>query len=185
MTSSKRYKIRGSAVAVLVILAFGVTALNLQAYEPCQRFVQKYVEKYVPRHYGKATLARWAEWGKAHPDYHPPKRRPRMQRKEVLEKVSFDCAIPVQYDQIADLLSPEPLDDQLPLIPMQVALNTTPPITPRPVSLVSVPVDAPLPISAETPELPSWLLAMTGMLIVFGFSRRPVNRNAGSAISGF
>ncbi len=167
MPPAKRYKLRSSAVVALVVLAFSVAAVGVSAYEPCQRFVQKYVEKVVPRHYySKTTLARWAEWGKAHPNYHPPKRRPRLEPKETLDKVNFDCAVPPEPVLVSGLLKPE-LPEELPLLPTLVAINTAPAVIPRPVSLVDVPVQAPLADTIDTPEPHSGVLVLTGVTFVF------------------
>lgn len=165
MSSTKRYKLRASAVVALTVLVFGVAAIGVQAYEPCQRIVRKYVERVAPHHYSKLTLARWAQWGKEHPNYHPPKRQP-LQPKEVLEKVNFDCEIPDQNDQIAGLLDPLPYDDELPLVPQQVAINTAPPVVPPPISLVTVPVENPVIAPIETAEPQSFIFTATGVLLV-------------------
>jgi hypothetical protein len=83
------YKVRTPTVVITILLIAGLGTIGIQAAPTCQRIVKRYVERLVPAHFSKATVARWEAWNKLHPNYHPPKRKPRMTPKEVLDKVTL------------------------------------------------------------------------------------------------
>jgi len=173
--TQKRYKVRTSAVVLFSAVMLGSAAVGVHASEPCQRFIQRVVYKAVPHHYSKTTLARWAEWGKAHPNYHPPKRRPAMKPQEVADKVNFACTVDPEPVLVAGLLQnnlpPEP--PELSLTPTFLTVNTAPLPPGSPVSLVNLPPSAP-PISVgDVPEPQSWIFGATGLaFLCFCVQRR-------------
>ena len=160
--AQKRYKLRKSAVLTLAAVALGGATIGIQASPTCQRYIEKYVERVIPHHYSKATLAKWAQWGKDHPNYHPPKRRPRSTPQETLEKVNFDCEVPPIPVESAFLLTPEPFPD-IPLPTTMVTVATAVPPAGPVVSLVNAPLQVPpSPSIGEVPEPGPWLYVLTG-----------------------
>ena len=181
----KRYKLRKSAVLALAAVALGGATIGIQASPTCQRYIEKYVERVIPHHYSKVTLARWAAWGKDHPNYHPPKRHPRSTPQETFEKVNFDCEVPPIPVESAFLLTPEPLPD-LPLPSTLVTVATSAPPSGPVISLVNAPLLVPpSPSVGDVPEPGPWLYVLTGtaFLLLFGKSRRLKQGSKHSALS--
>lgn len=179
-------------VAMLVTSAvISLGWIGVHASEECVHFIQKRVR----HHHSAATLAAWAAWDKAHPNWHPKPRNP----VETMAAVDFACSVPIiqkpvdgqlpllqtnLFDLPLEMLPPEPL-------PM-VALNTPPvlnDITGLP--MVSPPIYSPQypnlfgsvpPHQAPpgiTPEPSTWMLLATAMLSIvsLGWRRpRPANR---------
>ena len=175
-----KYSLRAPAVAVVAVALFGVTVLGVQASPTCQRIVRQYSEKIIPHKYSAGTLARWAEWGKLHPNYHPPKRKSTLTPEETVSKLNFDCEVPLNEEDV-DLILPD-LPPVQPVIPTAlVALNVIPPVTPG-FSLVGVPTTAPaLPVDVDTPEPSSILFLGTGMALILLLRKRFMAAQAPSA----
>jgi hypothetical protein len=175
MVPTKRYKIRASAIVGAALLFLSLAAVSVSAYEPCRQVITEAVTKTEWPHYTAATVARWQKWGKDHPNYHAPKRQPKVTTQEVQHMVNFACALPDlepnpdegfleenPYEPLAyDMDAPRPyMVEDLPL-----PVNT--------VALLNVPiVNAPV-LPSEAPEPQAWILVATGMVFVgFCFWRR-------------
>jgi hypothetical protein len=124
------------------------------------------------------TLARWAAWNKAHPNYRPTK-------KEAIAKIDFVCQVPMDDAAIAQDLPPVELPPLLtsmtgvfgaPSQPNIIADNTPPDVPPQsgPGDPVFPPVYSPGPPTifggftppiSTTPEPASLILMATA----FGF----------------
>lgn len=102
-----------------ILLVFcSLSVGGLVASEPvCRVVVQNVVQ--AARHHTKATLARWAEWGKSHPNWKPRKhtRRPNPE----LANASWVCA-PIKVN----LANDTPNEFLLPEQPIQFAGLETP-----------------------------------------------------------
>lgn len=180
---------------VRIPLAITVTAaaislgmVGVRAGTQCVRFVRK--------HHSAATLARWAAWDKAHPNWHP-KKTP----QEIEAQLNFACSVPVNEDPVDDSVTPidiagfdlpvdmlPPVDDTPPLVAMNEQPQDLFPDAP-PSSLVSPPIygpqypsltDGSTPIHVQTvapgaaPEPSTWMLLATSMLAMGALaSRRP------------
>lgn len=170
-----RYKLRAPAVLLIGIAILGIGTIGVQASPPCQRFVRKYVEKMANHPVSKATLARWAAWGKAHPNYHPPAHQARLTPKETFDKVNFACDVPLAPLENAFLLSPEPIPDLV--APVELAtLNTTVPATGPVFTLVGAPLQVPpTPTIEPVPEPGTLLYLATGVGFLF-LVRKPMHR---------
>lgn len=152
---------RTPALIFAAALFFGGT-VAIQASPACQRLVRRYSEKVLHHKPSKDTLLRWAEWGKSHPDYHPPvKRKPRLSPSETYSKVAFDCEVPLGPTVTAFELPLDPmLTPDLPSI--EVAGNIIPEIVPPAYTLVGTPIVNPAPVITDTPEPASIVFLATG-----------------------
>lgn len=168
----KRYKLRTSAILALGAVLFGAAAISVQAIEPCQRLVARYVERIVPpHHYSKATLTRWAIWAKEHPDYHPPKRRPKLVPQETLSKIDFDCEVAPEPVLVAGMVAPTEFPDLVPP-PTLVTVATAPPPTTPAISLVNEPLSVPPTSTGDVPEPRTWIYLLTGVAFLWLCTRR-------------
>lgn len=165
MANMKRYKLRVPALIAFVVLVCCVITVGVSAYEPCQQAVKKVIKKVEWPHYSKATVARWVAWGKDHPDYVAPKRKPRVSTQEVAEMMTFACNMPTLESAGPDdvLLQEEPaeelgfsMDDSRPFTVELASVSS-------PVALVNVPVAPAVVDVGETPEPQSWVLLATGL----------------------
>ncbi len=165
-------------IAVMTVLGIGVVAV--QASPTCQRIVREYREKVLPKHFSNATLARWAEWGKAHPNYHPkPKPRPALGPQETLSKVQFDCEVPLLQQDVAILLPPV-LPDANTMAELELPVFASP-VAPT-VSLVGVPtVVPPILTGGDVPEPSSFVLLASGLGLLLLFRRAKGRNNIASA----
>ena len=182
MVHTKRYKIRGSAIFGAVLLFMSLAAVSVSAYEPCRQVVTQVISKTEWPHYTAATVARWQKWGKDHPNYHAPKRQPKVTTREVQHMVDFACAMPE--------LEPSPDEgfiEENPYQPLAYEVDVPRPFMvqdlPLPtntLALLNQPVaEAPIVIPIEAPEPQAWILALTGMLFVaFCFWRRASSPSA-------
>ena len=167
MSSMKRYKVRASAVVAAAVLLLSAMVVSVSAYEPCRTAVTRVVTKVEYPHYSKATVARWLQWGKAHPNYHAPARQPVVTKQEVEDMFEFACALPaLESDQVEDFLTEIP-DEPIAFgvdapRPFPVDLTTPPPS----VALLNVPVQPMTADDVEAPEPQSWILGATGMCFV-------------------
>ncbi len=175
MVQNKRYKIRASAILGAILLFVSLAAVSVSAYEPCRQVVTQVISKTEWPHYTAATVARWQKWGKDHPNYHPPKRQPRVTTREVQHMVDFACAMPdLEPNPDEGFLEENPYE---PLAyemdaPRPYMVQDLPPPTTT-LALLNVPIVAAPAIPTEAPEPQAWILAATGLLFVgFCFWRR-------------
>ena len=171
MTLSRRTSL--SFFIVLIILAVG--AVGMQADPLCRRLVREYKEKRVRNKVSKLTAARWAEWNKTHPNFHPHLRpKYKLIPEETVKEVEFACQVPTKSVEITDNLTPVVPDFTFDAPPVKVVLP--PPALPTvvEVSTVSTPPPPFLPPyspgvppgAAPVPEPSSLLLTFTGALAV-------------------
>lgn len=175
-------------IPLAVLLTSAVVSLGMvgvHASEQCVRFIQK------KRHHTAATLAAWAAWDKAHPNWHP---RPRP-ADETLAALDFACSVPLIQQPVEDQLPPidtagfdVPLDMlPPPETPVVLAMVSAPPIFDTPtMPMVTPPIESPLypnlsgfvpPHVAPpgmTPEPSTWMLLATSALAILtvGYRRR-------------
>lgn len=178
MPSKKRYQFRASALAVVVVLLCCAITVGVSAIEPCQRVVKRVVTEVKWPHYSKATVARWVAWGKEHPNYHPPKRKPIVSTREVQDMVAFACAMPdVEAPPVETAMLEEPpsetlgldLDDARPFV-IEMA-STTPTV-----ALLNEPVTTPTAPVGDTPEPQTWFFLLTGMVFLLVVGNRGAAR---------
>ncbi len=156
------------SVASVTLLMVGT--ISLSAAPACQRFVKVYRERIIHHHHiSKETAARWAVWGKEHPNYRP-KRKPALAPEETLQKVALACDVPINMQQFGELLTP--IDEIGLLIPEEapVYIATAEPVF----TLVGTPLlPAPLvPVDdIPTPE-PSTLILLGSALGFLVFWKR-------------
>lgn len=92
-------------------------------------------------HHSAKTLAAWAAWNKAHPNYHPPHHSPPMSREQAQRWVDSACAqlMPIDPSQPDIFLEPAPSDGLLAdntapstftLFPEEIPLDTVLPTEP-------------------------------------------------------
>lgn len=167
----RRYKLRTPAAILIAVLLFGTGVVGLSAAPTCQRIIQKYSEKIAHHPISKRTLARWAIWNQAHPNFHPAKRRPRLTPKETFDKVNFACEVPLVPQQISTLIPPVLPTE--PMIPGELITVLAPPLPDVQVSLLDVPPIVPIALDVEpTPEPSSILLLASGMALLTLLVRR-------------
>jgi hypothetical protein len=172
-------------LAILVTsAAISVGLIGVHASEQCVRFIKH------RRHHTAATLAAWAAWDKAHPNWHP---KP---VNEAIAAVDFACSLPLIQKPVDGELPPlnlEGFDFPMgelppPVTPTLIARNEPPPIifadTPA-LPLVSPPIYSPEyptmfggfppPHTAPpsiTPEPSSWTLLATSLLAMGALAKR-------------
>ncbi len=86
----------------LLVASAGVGTVGVHASTDCQQIFRAYQAQLAKRLHHKVsaeTLARWAAWNKAHPNYHPTKR-------ESLDKVDFVCGLPTGASGLGQDLPP-------------------------------------------------------------------------------
>lgn len=168
MVSIKRYKLRASAVVGAALLFLSVAAISVSAYEPCRQVVTQVITKTEWPHYTAATVARWQKWGKDHPNYHAPKRQPKVTTQEVQHMVDFACALPdLEPSPTEDFIAenpPEALSNQFEAPRPYMVEDLPQPVTT--VALLDVPVVAAPVLPTDAPEPQAWVLAGTGALIL-------------------
>lgn len=179
-------------LAMLVTSAvISLGLIGVHASEQCVRFIKQ------KRHHSAATLAAWAAWDKAHPNWHPKPVH------ETIAAIDFACSVPLIKTPVDGELPPLNLsgfDFQMgelppPATPNLIAENTPPPsIFPETPALpfVSPPIYSPeypqlfggfppahsIP-PAITPEPSTWMLLATSLLAMSAIiRRRPVLRRA-------
>jgi hypothetical protein len=165
-------------LAILVtsaVISLGV--IGVHASEECVRFIQK------RHHHSAATLAAWAAWDKAHPNWHP-KNRP---VGDTMAAIDFACSVPLIQKPVDGELPPLDISFDVPMeelpppaTPVVVAENTPPPFLDEvpPLPLVAPPIYSPdyptlsglPPIPPHqvsvgvTPEPSTWMLLATALL---------------------
>ncbi len=187
----------------LIAASAGVGTVGVHASTDCQQLFHVYQQQlakefhqqYLARHrhhkVSPETLARWAAWNKAHPNYHP-----HPTAKESMAKIDFACQVPMDNSDVAQDLPPVELPPLLPSMgdtfpppsePNITASNVVPPDS----SLQSppgdpayppvyypgiptifggggVPSSPPTPPLAQTPEPSSLILVMTALGVLSG-----------------
>ena len=165
MPPTKRYKLRISAWIALGVLLCCAITVGVSAVEPCQRAVKRVITEVKWPHYTKATVARWTAWGKQHPNYVPPKRKPIVSTREVEDMVSFACEMPslenppvetAMLEQTPDEVLAMDLDDSRPYT-IELSNNVSN------VALVNVPIQPAALPSDVTPEPQTILFMLTGV----------------------
>ena len=162
----KRSRTLVYAVAALFLLTIGT--LGVRAAPTCIRIV-KVVRERAVHHVSKETAARWALWGKDHPNYKPKKRAP-LSPEESLQKVAIACEIPFSNSTFAGLLPPSEQTDFIPSVEEPVYLATVAPAF----TLVGTPLDsAPLLPTDDlpTPE-PATFVLLGSALALLAFWKR-------------
>jgi len=184
MDSKLRKKIVPFLLPLIFLMTFSLDPLIGRAEEACYVIVRT-VQKHV--HHSAETLEAWAEWGKEHPNYHPPTHRPNP--ADALHKFNIACAaFETTPSTLLLTLDPTPLPEfafgeappllppagvvpptvpgldtgvLAPNYPVQVSTNTPPPVGP-PIGPGSPPpvVTTPVPV----PEPSSLLMLATGLL---------------------
>lgn len=170
-----RPRIRTQIAFLLFILlpaATGVVAIHASA--ACQRFVKTYVTKPIRNTVSKQTLAAWAAWRAAHPNWRPNPNvhRPKyvMSRDEAVQKVNFACAVEL-IPSDASMFFPTAKLDPPPAVPelrgMDTAQISFPDVLPTEVAeltpvLPTIPPQTPL-IAGTVPEPGSWLMVLSGL----------------------
>ncbi|SFS16726.1 PEP-CTERM protein-sorting domain-containing protein [Granulicella pectinivorans] len=173
---------RAPLFVLLATTTIAVSAATVQTSSTCQRIIREYREKMVRNPVSKATAARWAEWGKTHPNFKShPRPRFKLTPEEIVHKVDFACEVPrIKVPEIAELVPPMIPDFSFPPdVP-----NLPPEAPPQITEIATVgspgaptvfppynPVGVLPPGLTPVPEPSSWLLALTGILIV-AFSRK-------------
>jgi hypothetical protein len=181
--------LRASTFILLGFSGLGLGVIAVRASTDCERFVKVIAHAPAKHHkYSTDTLAKWAAWNKAHPNYHPKKLTP----KETWEKVAFACQVPIEPAEVADLALPTldvpdmqfppslfppdtPLVVPAPNVPQQLtteALLVPPAYTPEVPTLLPPTGSAVTPPPVVTPEPGSLLLTATGCMALLGLAWR-------------
>ena len=164
-----KYTLRTPAAVLIGIVFLGIGVIGIQASPTCVRFVKTYAEKAKRHTISKSTLERWADWNKAHPNYHPPTRRkPKMTPQETLSLVNLACQVPVTPLDLTSSLTPVQIE------PVQISSLLLPnDLVPPPLNLVGQPPQsAPAPTDEPIPEPSSLLLLATGIAALVFFRKR-------------
>jgi hypothetical protein len=150
-----------------VFITLAVGAASVHASPVCERLVRVYKEKMVPNRVSRTTQARWSEWNKTHPNFHPkPRPKYKLTPEEVAQKMDFDCQVPVDPIELAIEIPPQlpvaPPTDLFPTptLPNVVQATSSTPQPFAPLGASAAP--APLNIGA-VPEPPSLVFALTGV----------------------
>jgi hypothetical protein len=171
MTLSRRTSL--SFFVVLIILVLG--AAVVQADPLCKRLVREYKEKRVRNKVGKQTAARWAEWNKTHPNFHPHARpKYKLVPEEAVKEVDFACQVPTAPVEVTEILPPIVPDFHFDSPPTQIVL--APPTLPTVVEISTASTPPPPflppyspgvpPGIAPVPEPSSLVMGLTGSLAV-------------------
>jgi hypothetical protein len=176
----------------LIAASAGIGTVGVHASTDCQQLFHAYQQQLAKSLHHKRspeTLARWAAWNKAHPNY-----RPHPTPKESLAKIDFVCQVPMDNSAVAQDLPPVELPALLPAMtdiftapsqPNIIASNVVPPDTPLqsppgdpaypPVYYPGVPTifgggpnSQLTPPISPTPEPPSVILMMTAFGLLSG-----------------
>jgi hypothetical protein len=167
---------RTTIILLLACATIGAGTLSIQASPTCERIVHEVRERVVRNRVSQATLARWQAWGKTHPDFKPPPRpRYKLTPEEVTRKIEVACDVPLinvttdgelppivpdfEFPPTQFFMPPAPLPNvvEVPTVAASPAPSYFPPYTP---------VGALPPTSGEVPEPSSWILALTGLLLL-------------------
>ncbi|MGC9199357.1 MAG: PEP-CTERM sorting domain-containing protein [Acidobacteriaceae bacterium] len=185
-----KLKFRIPLFILLMVASVGIGTMGVHASTDCQNLFLAYKHQLAKRLHHRvsaATLARWAAWNKAHPNYRPTK-------KEALDKIDFVCGIPSDASGIDADLPPVSLPPLLtsmtntftaPSMPGITVASLVPPDSPMvmtpgdpiypPVSS-STPLGSYSPPMSATPEPSSLVFLTTGGGAMFGLvlcRRRP------------
>jgi hypothetical protein len=178
---------RAPLFVLLATTTIAVSAATVQTSSTCQRIIREYREKMVRNPVSKATAARWAEWGKTHPNFKShPRPRFKMTPEEITRKVDLACEVPkVKVPEISEIAPP-----MIPDFSFPPEMPNLPPETPPSVTEIAT-VDTPgaptafppySPVSVlppgltPVPEPSSWLLAFTGLFAILLSHKRISSR---------
>ena len=170
MTISQR-----TSLTFVIVLTLLAAAIGVHADPLCRRLVREYREKQVRNKVSKQTAARWAEWNKTHPNFHPhPRPRYKLVPEEVTKQVQFACQVPIKPVELSDVLPPivpdfkfDPPQPEIvlppPVLPGVVEVSTA--STPPPPFLPPYSPGIP-PGLAPVPEPSSVVLSLTGACFI-------------------
>lgn len=185
-----RLKFRLPLFVLLMIASVGIGTMGVHASTDCQNLFLAYKHQLAKRLHHRvsaATLARWAAWNKAHPNYRPTK-------KEALDKIDFVCGVPSDSSGIDAEVPPVALPPLLtsmtntftaPSMPGITVANLVPPDSPMvltpgdpvyPQVYSPGPPGSSSPSASVTPEPSSLLFMTTGVVAMTGMAlwrRRP------------
>ena len=180
--------------------AVSLGVIGVHASTQCVRFVQQKLQRQRHHKVTAATAARWKEWNKAHPNWHP-KRTP----GETLAQIDFACKVPVDPKGEIPMELPNvtlgkfavpvnfteppaappvvvanntPTQDLFPSAPGNDVVNPSiyPPESPvlwGPIPAPAViPPNTPIPPPASTPEPAGWVLMATAMAATVAIASR-------------
>ena len=178
MTKSRKLIYAVAASALLTVGTLGVFAAP-----PCVRLVKVYRERAV-HHVSKETAARWALWGKDHPNFRP-KRKPPLGPEESLKKVIVACEVPLYSQTFAGRLPPVEETGLLTTEDIPVYVATEAPVF----TLVGTPLNsAPLAPTDElpTPEPSTFILLSSAIVLLVMWKRERLfgSSQSAGAVSG-
>ena len=178
------------AVVIFLLLPATAGVLAIHASAACERFVKTYVTRPVRNTVSKQTLAAWAAWREAHPNWKPNRKHPRpkyvMTRDESIKKVDFACAVETEPTDLTAALDPvdaegPPAQVELPRMESQLELPKAdvPQVTElaelTPFVPIAIPAD--IPVASPVPENATWLLVGSALtLLALPRSRRQFRR---------
>jgi len=187
------YRRRRSIVLFTTLAIAAIGVVSIKADPLCHRLVREYREKRVKNRVSKETAARWAEWNKTHPNFHPhPRPKYKVAPEEVVKQMQFACQVPVKPVEVTALIPPElpnfkfdpvaPPAMPPPELPTVVEISTA--ATPPPPFLPPYSPGVP-PGLSPVPEPGSFVLLITGGVFVGSgifFQRRRTLSIAGSGV---
>jgi|GEM_PF-1627160 len=176
------------------------------AAQGCEQTVKTVITKLRKNTPSGATIAKWAAWGKEHPNWKPSgKLKPRPKyiptQQVITHRVALKCEVPPQGPlQMVGTLVPEDLPsagdltfpaedvtgDTLPLVPRSPVPVTSngfsPPGVPPifPVGPGGTPIVPTVPPIAATPEMPSFFFTLTGVALIWFCSMHRKRRHEAS-----
>lgn len=149
----------------LIAASAGIGTVGVHASTDCQKLFHAYQQQLAKELHHKRspqTLARWAAWNKAHPNYHP-----HPSAKESMAKIDFVCQVPMDNSAVAQDLPPVELP---PLLPSMTEIFTAP-TQPNIIASNVVPPDTPLQSPPGDPAYPP--LYYPGVPTIFGGGPNP------------
>jgi hypothetical protein len=178
---------RAPLLVLLATTTVAVSAATVQTSSTCQRIIHEYREKLVRNPVSKATAARWAEWGKTHPNFKPhPRPRFKLTPEEITRKVDLACEVPkIKVPEVSELAPPMVPDfsfpPEMPNLPPQAPPSVTEIATVNNPGAPTVfppynPVSVLPPGLTPVPEPSSWLLAVTGLVAILLSHKRRTGR---------
>jgi hypothetical protein len=141
---------------LIVLIVATIGAIGIKADPLCRRLVREYREKQVRNRVSKETAARWAEWNKSHPNFHPHARpKYKMVPEEVTKEVNFVCQVPVKPVDVA--IDIPPITPDFTLEPVAPSIVIPPPVLPTVVQVSTASTPPPPFLPPYSPGLPPGL----------------------------